>query len=84
MIITTAPFVDPRFGSSVEDIAEIVNCVKTLRQIMANVDDPQYRGREMEPSASAVTDQELTHVSNLGYHSLSLLPFPSLLSPYRN
>ena len=55
-----APFVDPRWGSSDEDIAELVHCVKTMRQVMANTDNPNYSGTELEPSASAKTDQQIT------------------------
>jgi choline dehydrogenase-like flavoprotein len=52
--------VDPKWGSSVEDTAELVHCMKTVREIMAALDDPQFAGRELEPSASAVTDQQLS------------------------
>lgn len=54
-----APFVDPRYGSSDEDNAEIVNCIETVREIMAK-SDPKFVGEELEPSRSAKTKEQLT------------------------
>ncbi len=49
---------DPRFGSSDEDNEALVNCILAIRELM-NSTDPRYRGEEMEPSASAKTEEEL-------------------------
>jgi len=53
------PFLDPRYGSSDEDNAEIVNCIQTVREIMKHT-DPKYVGEELGPSAEAVTKEQLT------------------------
>lgn len=53
------PFVDPRYGSSDEDNAEIVDCWRTVRKLMATV-DPKYAGRELGPCARAETTEQMT------------------------
>jgi len=78
------PFVDPRYGSSDEDNYEIVNCILTLRQIMANT-DPQYVGEELEPSAGATTVEELLQVvqNNIwGHHIAGSAPMGNCSFPY--
>jgi len=79
------PFVDPRWGSSDEDNAEMVHCIKTVREIMRNTDDKQYVGEELSPSVDALTDQQLTQfVRNhvWGHHISSSAPMGQCDSPY--
>jgi len=54
-----SPFYDPRYGSSDEDNEEMVNCIQTTREIMKAA-DPKYVGEELEPSASAITKEQIT------------------------
>lgn len=70
------PFLDPRYGSSEEDNAEIVHCIQTVRDLM-KLSDPQFVGEELEPSASAKTKEQLTqYVRNnvWGHHIASSAP----------
>eukprot|EP00026_Physarum_polycephalum_P003440 Phypoly_transcript_03451.p1 GENE.Phypoly_transcript_03451~~Phypoly_transcript_03451.p1 ORF type:complete len:619 (+),score=90.34 Phypoly_transcript_03451:557-2413(+) len=79
------PFVDPRWGASSEDIAELVNCVKTLRWVMGNTTDKTFVGVESEPSASAQTDTEIAQFirnSLWGHHISSSAPMGNCTSPY--
>lgn len=68
----TPPFIDPRYGSSDEDNFEIVDCIKQVRKIMAE-SDPQWVGEELEPSKSAVTQEQLTQFvrNNIWGHHIS-------------
>lgn len=54
-----APFLDPRYGSSDEDNAEMVDCLLAVREIMSKT-DPKFAGEELEPSKSAKTKEQLT------------------------
>jgi len=78
------PFVDPRYGSSDEDNYELVNCIKTMRAIM-NKTDPNFSGVELEPSASAKTDEQLLQVvrNNVwGHHMSGSAPMGNCSNPY--
>lgn len=61
-MLSTAPFVDPRYGSSYEDNMELVDCIKQMRYVMGNTTERSFVGVELEPTASAVTDQEILQV----------------------
>lgn len=54
-----APFLDPRYGSSDEDNADMVDCLLAVREIMSK-SDPKFVGEELEPSKSAKTKEQLT------------------------
>eukprot|EP00026_Physarum_polycephalum_P003850 Phypoly_transcript_03866.p1 GENE.Phypoly_transcript_03866~~Phypoly_transcript_03866.p1 ORF type:complete len:727 (+),score=102.27 Phypoly_transcript_03866:97-2277(+) len=79
------PFVDPRWGSSDEDMAELVDCVKTMRYLMGNTTNRNFVGQESEPSASAKTDVEIEQFirnSMWGHHISSSAPMGNCTSPY--
>jgi len=67
-----SPFLDPRYGASDEDNAEMVACIETVREIMKN-SDPQFVGEELEPSRSAKTKEQLTQYvrNNVWGHHIS-------------
>lgn len=78
------PFLDPRYGSSEEDNAEIVHCWRTVREIMATV-EPKYAGRELGPCAAAVTDEQMTQcVRNKvwGHHISGGAPMSGCTQPH--
>lgn len=78
------PFVDPRYGSSDEDNAEIVNCWRTVRQIMNTV-NPKFAGRELGPCAKAETDAQMTQcVRNKvwGHHISGSAPMANCTTPF--
>jgi choline dehydrogenase-like flavoprotein len=66
------PFLDPRYGSSDEDNAEMVHCIQTVRELM-KVSDPQWVGEELEPSRSAKTTEQLLQFvrNNVWGHHIS-------------
>lgn len=78
------PFLDPRYGSSDEDNAELVDCLLTVREIMAKT-DPKFAGEELEPSKSAKTKEQLTQfVRNAvwGHHISGSAPMGNCTTPF--
>jgi len=79
-----SPFLDPRYGSSDEDNAEMVNCLETVREIMSKT-DPQFVGEELEPLKSAKTKEQLTQFvrnSVWGHHISGSAPMGNCTSPW--
>jgi len=80
----STPFLDLRYGASDEDNAELVDCAKTLREIMKN-SDPKFVGEEYGRCSKAITDEQLTQcVRNTvwGHHISGTAPMGNCTTSY--
>jgi choline dehydrogenase-like flavoprotein len=78
------PFLDMRYGASDEDNAELVDCAKTVREIMKN-SDAKFVGEEYGRCSKAITDEQLTQcVRNTvwGHHISGTAPMGNCTTPY--